>query len=136
MQEKIEIAIETHKIKKQTEQKPFNVDTCSKDELILRCKQIRLSSHNTDLAVAFFIDKTKQSIIAEQLCIDEKTLCLTTNMLYSDYCDVLRNYIPTDKEPYVYVALAKAFLDDEDAAVDGDEKLAAYYFAIVKGEMY
>lgn len=24
----------------------------------------------------------------------------------------------------------------EDAAVDGDEKLAAYYFAIVKGEMY
>lgn len=67
---------------------------------------------------------------------DEKTLCLTTNMLYSDYCDVLRNYIPTDKEPYVYVALAKAFLDDEDAAVDGDEKLAAYYFAIVKGEMY
>ena len=67
---------------------------------------------------------------------DEKTLCLTTNMLYSDYCDVLRNYIPTDKEPYVYVSLAKAFLDDEDAAVDGDEKLAAYYFAIVKGEMY
>lgn len=66
---------------------------------------------------------------------DEKALCLTTNMLYSDYCEVLRGYLPTDKELYVYVALAKAFLDDEDAAVDGDEKLAAYYYAIVKGEM-
>lgn len=66
---------------------------------------------------------------------DEKALCLTTNMLYSDYCEVLRGYLPTDKELYVYVALAKAFLEDDDAAVDGDEKLAAYYYAIVKGEM-
>ena len=74
LQEKIAIAIEMHKSKNQAEQKPFNVDTCSKDELILRCKQLRLSSHNTDLAIAFFIDKTKQSIIAEQLCIDEKSV--------------------------------------------------------------
>lgn len=67
---------------------------------------------------------------------DEKTLCLTANMLYSDYCEVLRGYIPTDKELFIYVAMAKAFLEDEDAAVDGDEKLAAYYFAIVKGDDY
>ena len=67
---------------------------------------------------------------------DEKTLCLTANMLYSDYCEVLRGYIPADKELYIYVAMAKAFLEDDDAAVDGDEKLAAYYYAIVKGEMY
>lgn len=67
---------------------------------------------------------------------DEKTLCLTANMLYSDYCEVLRGYIPSDKELYIYVAMAKAFLEDEDAAIDGDEKLATYYFAIVKGDMY
>ena len=73
-QEKIALAIKAHKEKSQPEEQPFNIDTCSKDELILRCKQIRLSAHNTDLAIAFFIDKTKQSIIAEKLCIDEKSV--------------------------------------------------------------
>lgn len=72
LQEKIALAVKVRKQK--TEQKPFNLDTCSKEELILRCKEIRLSSHNTELAVAFFIDKTKQSVLAERLCIDEKSV--------------------------------------------------------------
>ena len=76
LQEKITLAIEVQKKKSQPEQQPFDVDTCSKDELIIRCKEIRLSAHNTDLAIAFFIDKTKQSIIAEKLCIDEKSVAM------------------------------------------------------------
>lgn len=63
---------------------------------------------------------------------EPKTLCLTANMLYSDYCAVLRGYIPSDKELYIYVGMAKAFLDDPDSEYEGDEKLAAYYHCVVK----
>lgn len=63
----------------------------------------------------------------------QQTLFMTVNMLYSDYCGVLRGYIPTDKELYIYVGLAKAFLEDPDSELCGEEKLAAYYYGIVKG---
>lgn len=63
----------------------------------------------------------------------EQTLFTTVNMLYSDYSGVLRGYVPTDKELYIYVGLAKAFLEDPDSELDGEEKLAAYYYGIVKG---
>ena len=53
---------------------PFNVDTCTEDELIDRCKELHLSFENTELAIEFFIKKTKQSIIADKLCIDEKSV--------------------------------------------------------------
>lgn len=64
----------------------------------------------------------------------EKELCLTANMLYSDYCKVFEQFIPRDKEAMVYVKMAKAFLDDPDASVKGGEKLAAYYFAVVEDD--
>lgn len=64
---------------------------------------------------------------------DEKELCLTANMLYSDYCDVLRTVVSPDKELHIYVALAKAFLEDEDAP-EGSEKLALYYHCIVSAD--
>ena len=62
---------------------------------------------------------------------DEKDLCMAMNMLYSDYCEALRNFIPKDQEPMLYLHLAKAFLEDEDAP-DGKEKLALYYHCIVE----
>ena len=46
---------------------------------------------------------------------DEKDLCMAMNMLYSDYCEALRNFIPKDQEPMLYIHLAKAILEDEDA---------------------
>lgn len=61
----------------------------------------------------------------------EKDLCMTVNMLYSDFCKALKHMIPQDKELYVYVALADAFLNDEDGP-EGSEKLALYYHYIVK----
>lgn len=64
---------------------------------------------------------------------DEKELCLTVNMLYSDYCEVLKPFISPDKELYVYVAMGKAFLEDEDAP-EGSEKLALYYHCVVNAE--
>ena len=61
----------------------------------------------------------------------EDDLCMAANMLYSDYCEVLKPYISREpeKEADFYVKMAKAFLDDEDAP-DGSAKLAMYYFCI------
>lgn len=59
-----------------TTPKPFSTDTCSKDELIARCNELKFSKDNTDLAVEFFINRTKHSIIADRLCIDEKSVVM------------------------------------------------------------
>ena len=76
IQHKIIISKEVSVLRKELAPKPFNTDTCSKEELLIRCKQLRLSTSTTDLAVAFFIDKTKHSIIAENLCIEEKSVIM------------------------------------------------------------
>lgn len=60
--------------KNATEQKPFDINTCTEEELRKRCEELRFSQDNTELAVEFFIRKTKQSIIADRLCIDEKSV--------------------------------------------------------------
>lgn len=54
--------------------KPFNVDTCTRAELLTRCREIGLSEENTELAVEFFIAKTKQRIIADRLCVTEEAV--------------------------------------------------------------
>lgn len=54
--------------------KPFNVDTCTRAELLTRCREIGLSEENTKLAVEFFITKTKQRIIADRLCVTEEAV--------------------------------------------------------------
>lgn len=54
--------------------KSFNTDACSESELVARCKKLHFSEENTALAVEFFIKKTKQSVIADRLCIDEKSV--------------------------------------------------------------
>ena len=56
------------------QEKQFNVDTCTKDELIARCQELHFSAENTELAVLFFIDKVKHSVIADKLCVDEKSV--------------------------------------------------------------
>lgn len=59
---------------KANERKTFNTDTCTEQELRNKCKDLHLSLENTELAVEFFIVKTKQSVIADRLCIDEKSV--------------------------------------------------------------
>ena len=60
--------------KNATAPKPFDVNTCTEEELRKRCEELRFSQDNTELAVEFFILKTKQSVIADRLCIDEKSV--------------------------------------------------------------
>lgn len=60
--------------KEATAPKPFNTDTCTMEELLARCKELRFTKENTDLAVEFFINRTKHSVIADKMCIDEKSV--------------------------------------------------------------
>lgn len=59
-----------------TTPKPFNTNTCTVEELIARCNDLKFNKENTDLAVEFFINRTKQSVIADKLCIDEKSVAM------------------------------------------------------------
>ncbi len=75
IQEVIDMKAEYAKLKEKLEaDKVFNTETCTKDELIARCNELRLSKENIELAIKFFIDKTKQSKIADELCVDEKSV--------------------------------------------------------------
>lgn len=61
-------------INEYTKPKIFSTDSCNEDELVERCKELRLSEDNTNLAIEFFIKKTKQSILADRLGINEKSV--------------------------------------------------------------
>lgn len=75
IQEVIDLKAEYAKLKEKLEaDKVFNTETCTREELIARCNELHLSKDNIDLAIKFFIDKTKQSKIANELCIDEKSV--------------------------------------------------------------
>lgn len=63
----------------------------------------------------------------------EKEFCLAVNMMYSDYCKVLKKFVPPEKELAICAELAKAFLDDADGP-EPSEKLALYYYCIVDSE--
>ena len=76
--------------------------------------------------------------VAEKLGIkmdefSEKELCLTVNMLYSDYCKAAKKYVPVEKELAFYVDMARAFLEDKDGPKPA-EKLALYYYCIVDND--
>lgn len=114
-------------------------DYGEEDELKLTKKEMRDWKENLENADgtdgAHFdlpqIEQAAQAMGVQFRGYDIKELCLTANALYSDYCKVLEQFIPREKEAMFYVKMAKAFLDDPDAAVKGSEKLAAYYYAIV-----
>lgn len=99
-------------------------------------KEWKSMLENADGSKGEHFDKEQILDVAEKMGIrfrdyDENELCLTANILYSDYCDALKMFIPQDKEAVAYTRLAKAFLEDEDAP-KGSEKLAIYYNCIAK----
>lgn len=73
IQEIIDMKAEYTKLKEQLEaDKVFSTETCTKEELIKRCEELRFNKDNTELAIKFFIEKKKQSEIADELCITEQ----------------------------------------------------------------
>lgn len=94
--------------------------------------------HNADGTMGAHFGKEEVRKVAEHIGVkydhyEEADLFMATNMLYSDYSEVLRPMIPSDKEVMVYVKLGRAFLEDKDGR-KGAEKLAMYYYSIVYEE--
>lgn len=71
------------------------------------------------------IDQVARSIGIEPKEFGDGVLCMTVNMMYSDYCGVAKKF-GVDRLEY-YIELAKAFLKDKDFDGDGAEKLFLYY---------
>jgi hypothetical protein len=64
-----------HKVKAELDKsREFNLDNCTAEQLIARCRKLGLSAENTDLAIELFVNKTKHSVIADKLCIDEASI--------------------------------------------------------------
>lgn len=63
---------------------------------------------------------------------NEDELAVTTLMLYLDYCNTMKPLVGANMD--IYLKLARDWLEDEDTAVKGGEKLAIYYDCIVEGE--
>lgn len=80
---------------------------------------------------------SQMTSIAERLGIrfehyNEHEFCMTANMLYSDLCMDLKNVVTPDKEAIEYGKMARSWLEDSDTSAKGSEKLALYYYLIVK----
>lgn len=85
---------------------------------------------NADGTKGFKYDMSQIIPIAEKMGYrfeeyDENEFCMTVNMLYSDFCEAVRGLLTPDKELALFVRMAKAWLEDEDAP-PGSEKLALY----------
>lgn len=78
------------------------------------------------------IEQAMRSLGIQTKNYTEEELCMTANMLYSDYCKTFKNIIPKEKEAMYYTSMARDFLEDKDASAKGSEKLMAYYHCIVK----
>jgi hypothetical protein len=92
---------------------------------------------NADGTKGEHFDKNQIKDVAQKIGIqfrdyNEDELCITANMLYSDYCHALKDYVPREKEALIYTKMARAFLDDEDGPAPA-EKLALYYHCVVCG---
>ena len=83
-------------------------------------KSIGVRFHENDLRP--YIQKERINFNDKEKDYTEKEFCMTVNMLYSDYKDVLGEDVSK------YVKMAKAFLEDEDSKFYGGEKLSMYYF--------
>ena len=95
-----------------------------KTELEEWCKELKKQVRNS-------LPKNEILSTAEQMGVrfdkyDEKEFYTTVMMLMSDY--------PNIGQPETYIAMAKQWLEDKDSELTGSEKLAAYYYTIVKGE--
>ena len=67
--------VKYEKLKSQLEKdKQFDADNCTRDELIERCRNLKLSANDTDLAVKLFMREKKQIEIAKELCVEERSI--------------------------------------------------------------
>ena len=53
---------------------------------------------------------------------------------YATYLMLMSDFTKTGNDPYVYLSMAKEWLEDDDVEMKGSEKLCAYLYTIVLGE--
>lgn len=90
---------------------------------------------NADGTKGEHFDKEQILPMAEKMGVDfkdydEHEFVFVTNMMYSDYCEALRNVVTPEREALIYAKLAKAWLEDKDSP-KGSEKLAIYYYCVI-----
>ena len=110
-------------------------------EVMISPKHIKMwekELKNADGSHGTHFEESQLMPIAQKLGIkfdmySEEEFVLVANMLYSDFCEALKSIVTPEREHIVYSKLAKAWLEDEDAA-QGSEKLALYYYCIVDDE--
>ena len=54
----------------------FDLEKCTKDELIARCKLVNLTGYSTDLAIDIFINKCSNSYLANKYCINKSSIAI------------------------------------------------------------
>lgn len=79
----------------------------------------------------FGLHKDQLLHTAKQMGVDfhhynEKEFLTTYYMLVSDFHKI-------SNDPHMYLTMAKEWLEDEDSALKGSDRLCAYYYEIVKG---
>ena len=92
---------------------------------------------NADGTHGAHYDMSQIMAVADKLGIQfndfsEAEFCMTVNMLYSDYCHTIKNYVSQEKALEFYACLAKDFLNDDDGPAPWT-KLMLYYHCIVNG---
>ena len=88
------------------------------------------SLHNEDGTKGphWTMEQVKQVMSQKNWQEDPVRAWVAMNMMYSDYCAAAKKVNANTVD--FYVNMAKAFLDDKDAGAE--DKLAAYYYYIVK----
>lgn len=94
------------------------------DDMEKWCKELKRNAKQS-LPMNEVISKAEQMGVRFK-DYDEKEFYCVVNMLMSDF--------PNVGQPESYIAMAKQWLEDKDAELQGSEKIAAYYYTIVKGE--
>ena len=74
------------------------------------------------------MEQVEKLMLQRGVDCDPVQFWVAMNMMYSDYCKIFQRYGVGDKIDF-YADMAKAFLDDKDAAPD---KLARYFECIVR----
>lgn len=54
--------------------KEFNTDTCTEEQLIVRCHELGMTQENIDLAIEFFIKKTPRKELSEKYFIETESV--------------------------------------------------------------
>ena len=59
---------------KLNEKKDFSTDNCTEQQLIERCKELRMKQSDIELAVEFFIKRTSRKELAERYCVEQEAI--------------------------------------------------------------